>query len=189
MMVPQGVTRVKSAEAAFSRREELLRAARVYPGPMEVRTEVEIDAPPEEVWAVLTDFEAYHEWNPFITRLRGRLEPGARLSVELSYADGRHTSFRPSLLEVKPAEELRWVARLWFKGLFDGEHFFRLQAIDSDRTRLVQGENFSGLFVKMAANTLTQNARGFVGMNAALKRRVESRRPPRTSDPRGGGPP
>lgn len=141
---------------------------------MEVRTEVEIDAPPDEVWAVLTDFAAYHEWNPFISGLRGKLEPGARLRVELSYADGRHTSFRPSVVSVKPAEELRWIARLWFKGLFDGEHFFLLAALDGNRTRLVQGENFSGLFVKMAANTLTQNARGFVGMNAALKRRVES---------------
>jgi hypothetical protein len=152
---------------------------------MEVRTEVEIDAPPEQVWAVLTDFAAYHEWNPFITGLRGRLETGARLRVELSYADGRHTSFRPSLVSLKPAEELRWIAKLWFKGLFDGEHFFQLSAIDRNRTRLVQGENFSGLLVKLAANTLTQNARGFVGMNAALKRRVESQARSRTSAPRG----
>ncbi len=140
---------------------------------MELRTEVEIDAPPDRVWAVLTDFAAYGEWNPFITEVRGKLEPGGRLRVELSYADGRNTAFRSSVLKVDRAEELRWVSKLWFKGLFDGEHFFQLHALEGGRTRLVQGENFSGLFVKLAANTFTQTGRGFVGMNAALKRRVE----------------
>lgn len=165
---------------------------------MELRTEVEIDAPPERVWDVLTDFDAYREWNPFITEVRGNLEPGERLRVELSYADGRNTRFRSSVLAVKPGEELRWVAKFWFKGLFDSEHFFQLLALDDGRTRLVQGENFSGLFVKLAANTFTQTGRGFVGMNAALKRRVEKRasarglgkgRPTRTSGRRGGGRP
>lgn len=141
---------------------------------MELRTEVEIDAPPEQVWAVLTDFGAYHEWNPFITELRGKLEPGARLRVELSYADGRRTAFRTSVLTVEPGAELRWIGRVWFKGLFDGEHFIQLHALDGNRTRLVQGENFSGVLVKLLANTVTQTGRGFVGMNAALKRRVES---------------
>lgn len=143
---------------------------------MELRTEVEIDAAPERVWAVLTDLEAYHEWNPFITELYGELEPGRRLGVELSYADGRRTRFRSSVVSVKPAEELRWTTKFWFKGLFDSEHFIQLHATDDGRTRVVQGDNFSGLFVKMAANTLTQTGRGCVGMNAALKKRVEGKR-------------
>lgn len=140
---------------------------------MELRTEVEIDAPPERVWAVLTDFAAYPEWNPFITEVSGKLEAGARVRVELSYADGRNTRFRSSVLTVKPGEELRWVSKFWFKGLFDGEHFIQLHALEGGRTRLIQGENFGGLFVKLGANTFTQTGRGFVGMNAALKRRVE----------------
>lgn len=37
-------------------------------------TEVEIAAPPNAVWAVLTGYEYYPEWNPFLTRLSGDKE-------------------------------------------------------------------------------------------------------------------
>jgi uncharacterized protein YndB with AHSA1/START domain len=49
----------------------------------ELRREVEIEAPPERVWAVVTDFAAYPEWNPFIGRISGDLQEGARLEVRI----------------------------------------------------------------------------------------------------------
>ncbi len=45
----------------------------------ELRAEIEIDADPDSVWAVLMDFEAYPEWNPFITVDRGEPAVGATL--------------------------------------------------------------------------------------------------------------
>jgi uncharacterized protein YndB with AHSA1/START domain len=39
----------------------------------ELRREVELDASPERVWAVVTDFAAYPEWNPFIRLISGEL--------------------------------------------------------------------------------------------------------------------
>jgi uncharacterized protein YndB with AHSA1/START domain len=35
----------------------------------------EIDAPPERVWQVLTDFGAFPEWNPFIRSIEASLKP------------------------------------------------------------------------------------------------------------------
>ncbi len=37
----------------------------------ELRAEVEIDADPDSVWAVLMDFAAYPDWNPFIHPIEG----------------------------------------------------------------------------------------------------------------------
>jgi hypothetical protein len=60
------------------------------------------------------------------------------------------------------------------KGLFDGEHFFRLEPRGEARTRVVQGEDFSGVLLRFLLPRVTEAARGFVYMNQALKRRVEA---------------
>ncbi len=31
-----------------------------------LHTEIDIEAPPETVWRILTDLERYGEWNPFV---------------------------------------------------------------------------------------------------------------------------
>jgi hypothetical protein len=139
---------------------------------MQLRTEVEIHAPPREVWRVLADFRSYPEWNPFITQISGPLTAGERLAVTLGSSEGRQWNVKPTLIVVEPERELRWLGHLWIKGLFDGEHFFSLNEVDG-KTRLVHGEDFRGILVKFMGSVLTDAARGFVGMNQALKRRVE----------------
>lgn len=140
----------------------------------ELRTEIEINAPGARVWKALTDFAAYPDWNPFISRVSGTLEVGSTLKVFLNPPVGREERLKARVLKVEPQHELRWLSRMWFKGLFDTEHFFLLTPTPSGGTRLVQGENVSGLMLRTLTPTLTYMTRGFVGMNAALKRRVES---------------
>lgn len=36
-----------------------------------IHTSIDIAAPPEKVWAALTDYERYPEWNPFMRRIEG----------------------------------------------------------------------------------------------------------------------
>jgi uncharacterized protein YndB with AHSA1/START domain len=55
----------------------------------ELRREIVIDAPPERVWAAVTDFAAYPEWNPFIRRISGELREGARLEVRIRALQAR----------------------------------------------------------------------------------------------------
>jgi hypothetical protein len=142
----------------------------------ELRSEVEIDAPATDVYRVLTDFARYHEWNPFLTAIRGELVVGKRLSVEMSLPEGGFYELAPTLLAVSEASELRWQGPFLFPVWLEAEHFFLLSERAPGVTRLVQGENFSGLLLRFATSSLTLAARGAVYMNQALKKRVEAGR-------------
>jgi hypothetical protein len=146
---------------------------------MEIRTELEIAASASDVWRVLTDFPSYGEWNPFITEIEGGLVEDAKLRVVLSLPEGRDLRIAPRLVRCDAERELCWRGHLLFPGLFDGEHFFRLEALEERRTRFVQGENFSGILLRFAGTSITRAARGFVYMNQALKRRMETEPPAR----------
>jgi hypothetical protein len=141
---------------------------------MEIRSELEIAAPASEVWGILTDFPRYQEWNPFITELKSDGVVGNPMRLLLSLPEGRDYRLNPTLLRIEENYELRFRAHLLFPGLFDGEHFLRVQAVEPKRTRFVQGENFSGVLLRFSGRTLTQVARGFDYMNEALKRRAEA---------------
>lgn len=143
-----------------------------------IRTEIEIDAPAETVWAALTDFATYPEWNGH-TRIEGVAEEGARLAVAPGPEAGRMPTFRPRVLRAGPdgdgGYELAWLGNLWVRGLFDGEHSFRVETIDDGRSRLVQSETFSGLLVAPIDRLFGDDTeRNFRAVNAALKARAES---------------
>jgi len=139
-----------------------------------IETAVEIEASPERVWSVLTDLRSYPEWNPFVRSVSGELRRGEKLVVRLEQPNTKPMTFRPTLLEVRPNKELRWLGRVLFPGIFDGEHYFLLEATEPGGTRFVQGETFRGVMVPLLRRTLERDARrGFEMMNDALKRRAE----------------
>jgi hypothetical protein len=149
------------------------RTARPTPT-VELVTEVDIRASPEEVWAVLADFPAYPDWNPFVRAIEGKPAVGERLSITLAPPGGKTMKFRPRVLVADPGRELRWLGRLLFPGLFDGEHYFLIEP-RAGGVRFVQGERFTGVLVGAARSALGKNTRsGFEAMNRALKARVEA---------------
>ena len=141
----------------------------------EIHTEIEINAPAEKVWQVLTDFAAYPEWNPFVRRGEGEVSVGARLHVYIQPSGGKGMSFRPTVLVADPNREFRWLGHLWLPGLFDGEHSFVIEPLGDGRVRFVQRERFGGLLVPLLSKMLDGDTRrGFEEMNRALKLRAES---------------
>jgi hypothetical protein len=151
----------------------------------ELLREIEINAPPERVWAVISDFTAYPEWNPFIRLIEGELREGARLEVRIAPPEARATTFKPTVRYVEPNRELRWLGRLLVPGIFDGEHSLSIEPLEGGRSRFVQSERFSGILVGVVKGTLQKTGTGFERMNAALKERVERGGRPAepTSDP------
>ena len=50
---------------------------------MRIELTRDIKAPPEVVWSVITDFERYKEWNPFVVDCDAKLKPGAPISMRV----------------------------------------------------------------------------------------------------------
>ena len=143
----------------------------------ELRTEIDIEASPEQVWRHLVDLPAYGAWNPFITSATGSPQPGQRLTLRMEPPGGRAMTFRPRVTEVISGEVFEWLGHLGVPGLFDGRHRFELTATPSG-THLVQREDFGGLLVRPLRRFLDGGTRaGFEAMNAALRERVRTASP------------
>ena len=139
-----------------------------------LHTEIEIAAPPERVWAVLTDFPHYPDWNPFIRSIAGEPRQGARLRVDIQLPGGKAMKFQPTIVRLREHRELRWLGRVVIPGIFDGEHSFVLDVTPRGSIIFTQGELFRGVMVKLSPKSLfDKTRRGFEEMNDALKARVE----------------
>jgi len=119
--------------------------------PYSIQTSADIDASPAEVWAVLTDYAAYPQWNPTQDGLDGA-----------------------TVVESVENETLRWQTTTGVIGIFDGERTFTLEPIAGGGTRFTQSELFRGVVVPFVGASLKdETAPGFHAMNAALRERVE----------------
>jgi len=144
----------------------------------ELVTEIDIDAPVEEVWKALTDFDAYPRWNPMIIRASGELRVGERLKVRFEPEGSRGHTFRPRLMVVDPGRELRWLGWPRLPAFFDTEHYWTMEAKPDGRTHLSHGTVVRGLLAPMAGKALERTSRGpFEKMNHAHKERAEESRP------------
>lgn len=139
----------------------------------EIKTEIVIQATPEKIWKILTDFESYPQWNPFIVSITGEVEKGNKIVVSIKPSDGKGMIFKPIILTKIDNKELSWQGRLLFKGLFDGKHKFELIDNGNGTTTFIQSEKFSGIFVWLFNPENTKN--GFNKMNQKLKELAESK--------------
>ncbi|HEY6238730.1 MAG TPA: SRPBCC domain-containing protein, partial [Thermoplasmata archaeon] len=146
------------------------------PSMKEIRAEIEIAAPAERVWRVLTEFGSFPDWNSFLAVPAGAATPGARLTVRITPVGRRPMTFRPIVEVATPSRELRWLGRLGIPGLFDGRHRFEIIPLADGRVRFVQSEEFRGILVGLVLGKgLTDATRaGFEHMNLALRERAEA---------------
>ena len=111
---------------------------------------VDIEAPPELVWAVMRDIESWPTWTPTVTSIR-RLDAG-RFGVD-SRALVRQPSLRPATWQVTDMDEgksFTWVTRA------PGVHVAARHSIQRTPTgsRVTLSITFSGLWGALVARLL-----------------------------------
>lgn len=136
----------------------------------QINTSVIIKANRSTVWNVLTRFEDYPQWNPFIKSIKGTIEVGKKFQAEINTM-----KFKPTTLVYIENKEFTWLGRLIFPGIFDGKHSFILQDNNDGSTTLFQTESFNGILVRMMKKKLDNDIlKKFNLMNEKLKEVVEN---------------
>lgn len=136
---------------------------------MELITSIKINASKEKVWKVLTDFEKYPNWNPFIKSISGDPIVGKKIRVEFE-----EMTFKPKVLVFEEYKEFKWIGRLGLPFVFDGTHRFQIIEKSKETVEFVHSEMFRGMLVLFfKRKLLSQTKIGFELMNQALKKEAE----------------
>jgi len=142
--------------------------------PLSIRTQIDIEAPVEQVFSTLLDFENYPDWNPYHKSVVGKPQVGAALEVTIQRPDGQIVEVPAvHIMRLRENTEIAWGGGI--KGVFYGEHVFELQKLNGNMTRLKHNEAFEGIFIGFAdlpTDVLTQ---GYEEMNEALKKYLEGK--------------
>ncbi|WP_341224948.1 SRPBCC domain-containing protein [uncultured Arcticibacterium sp.] len=140
----------------------------------EIKTEITINASPEKVWGILSNFEAYPSWNPFIKSISGQVAVGQKITVKIAPQNSSEMTFKPKVLTFAKNKELTWLGHLLFSGIFDGTHKFELLDHGNGTTTFNQSEIFKGILVPLFKSQLNKNTKhGFIAMNEKLKQLAE----------------
>lgn len=134
---------------------------------------IDIAAPVDAVWNVITDVDAYSEWNPFLAIDRAPTAVGDRLTVTIR-PGRREMTFRPTVTALEPEREISWLGRFLLPGLVDGIHTLAVAPLPNGHTRFRQREVFRGVLVPVLRSVLRDTDAGFAAMNAALAARLDA---------------
>lgn len=140
----------------------------------EIKSEIQIHATPERIWNILTAFDKYPTWNPFIKSIQGHVKVGEKIVVRLEPPGAKGMTFKPTVLAFEQNKGFKWIGHLFFTGLFDGEHRFELIDNGDGTTTFIQAERFKGILVRMLSKMLDGSTlHGFRAMNEKLKEEAE----------------
>jgi hypothetical protein len=143
--------------------------------PKQISSRIVINATPQKVWSVLTDFSHYPEWNTFIVSVTGDPAPGSTLKIRLQPPEASGMTIKPVVLLNNEHKLFRWKGKLLIKGLFDGEHSFELEDNGDGTTTFIHYETFTGILVPIFKKLLdVHTLNGFRQMNEQLKKRSEA---------------
>lgn len=139
-----------------------------------VSAEIEIDAPADTVWAALTGFSAYGEWNPFIIKASGAFKAGSVMDVTIAVPVIRSMDFKLKTVSVDEGKAFVWLGTTIMPRVLDGLHTFSVESLEDGRTRFNQEERLSGVLLYFAVPFVKSRMQNnFNAMNAALKMHAE----------------
>jgi hypothetical protein len=130
-----------------------------------------INAPPERIWAILTEGAAYADWDSGVDRVEGRIAPGETITVYSKASPGR--AFPVKVTDVVPNQQMTWSGGMPL-GLFRGVRTFRLTPAGDGATRFHVREEYTGPLLPMIWRSMPDLGPSFTQFATGLKARAEA---------------
>lgn len=135
---------------------------------------VDIDASPEAVWEVLTDFANYERWNPLAVECSTSLIPGEPIDMMVRLGPGPLRRQREWVRTCTPGQEFSYNMKPVQGGALSSLRTQRIEPIESGRTRYTAHFEIRGWLQPLVTLLLGRALkRGFDGVAIGLKSRAE----------------
>ena len=141
----------------------------------EIKTEIEISAPPSKEQSILTDINNWQEWSPIINASNGEASIGSKLSITImGKEEGKDgPKYNPVIEELNEPHYFRWSAAMLAGFMFTNDKIFELVETESG-TRLTHTETFKGLLAPIFCRQMEKGVPPMLNsMNKALKELAE----------------
>ncbi len=134
-----------------------------------------IDASPEAVWRVLTDYAAYTEWDSGVLQLDGSATKGSKVALTAAVSPKR--PFKLTVAELDPPKGGAGGRMVWTSGmplgLFSGARTFTLTP-DGDGTQFRTREEFEGVLLNLIWKKMPDLQPSFDQFVNGMKARTEA---------------
>ena len=154
---------------------ETAKAERLSLSHRKIYTDITIDAPPAQVWAVLTDTKSYRQWAAFLVEITGQIADGSDIDVAFQLNPKKEKLTRIShQISVIEGVEFFWAEK--GPGGIRDNHHFKVEPLPDGKTRFVQSDEIMGGLTWLMGGSLTKMyLTGYAAFNQSLKAEVERR--------------
>jgi len=136
-------------------------------------SELVIDTPATTVFEIITDFDGYQRWNPWIIRAAGGSKEGDLVRVT-SLVGGKPMKVRHRVLSHRPGREFRWCDLGWFTVFAFGQRARFLEPVTGGRVAYRCELKITGVASWLVEQQLRSSLQGGLDAEtAALKERAE----------------
>lgn len=135
---------------------------------LEYAVGINISAPAERIWAILTNAADFPRWNSTIQRIEGQITPGATITLYATIAPQR--AFKLQIDDFQPNRKLVWSDGNF---IFRGVRTYTLTPQGNGATDFTMSELFTGALLPLIAGSLPDFAPEFEKYAADLKREAE----------------
>jgi hypothetical protein len=140
-----------------------------------IESKITIHAPIQIVWAVLSNFDNYYQWNPFTPKIEIKNEIGSTvgLHVRLNPKSSITIFQKETLLRWEEGKRLEWgITNAWYVQTI---RIQSLRAIDKNTTEYYTSDAFKGPLTRLILFLYRHKIQiGFDDVCVGLKKEVEA---------------